>query len=313
MNPNREQILLVESDPKINDLIADQILRPLGYEVKAVNSFDAALREIEISPPDLMIAGLDLEGLSGKDLLLALSSEGINIPAILLSQSGFDDDILQTLRLGARDCLRPPFREAEVVAAVERLLAQAREDRERDQAVQHLIDANAKLKERVRCLLEILSIGRSLVSTRHPSALFEKIVDGAISLSAAEGGWLMLRKDDSEALWLMAARAMPTCLEKRNLVWDDGISAGVIRSGKPAMIQEEMLYSEGVESAVESALCVPVKTETEILGTLSVFRSSSQPFTQKEEDLLEAVADFAAVALLNASLQWSLKQSPPGR
>jgi GAF domain-containing protein len=106
---------------------------------------------------------------------------------------------------------------------------------------------------------------------------------------------------------------MPTCLEKRNLVWDDGISAGVIRSGEPAMIQEEILYPEGVESAVESALCVPVKTETEILGTLSVFRSSSQPFTQKEEDLLEAVADFAAVALLNASLQWSLKQSPPGR
>ena len=313
MNLPREQILLVESDPKINDLFADQILRPLGYEVKIADSFDGALRAIESSPPGLIITGIDLDGLSGKDLLLALSSEGINIPAIFLSHSGFDSDILQTLRLGAKDCLRAPFRETEVVAAVERLLEKARQERANARTMRQLLDANAALKEQVRLLRQILSIGRILVSTRSPAALFDKIVDGAVSVSDAAGGWLLLRKDRSETLWLMAARGLQPARIARNRVWDDGISAGVIRSGVPAMTQEEKLNLEDAPPLEGSALCVPVKAGEEIVGTLAVFRAQLNPFTQKEEDLVEAVADFAAVALENASVKWNLKQSPPGR
>jgi CheY-like chemotaxis protein len=313
MNPPHEQVLLVESDSKINDLIADQILRPLGYTVKVADSFDAALRAIESSPPGLIITGLDLNGLSGKDLLLALSSEGIDIPAILLSQSELDSDVLQTLRLGAEDCLRAPFRETEVVAAVERLLARGREERTRDRVMRQLLDTNVALKEQMRLLRQILAIGRILVSTRSPAMLFERIVDSAVSVSDAKGGWLLLRKDRSEVLWLMAARGLPPSRVERNRIWDDGISAGVIRSGIPLMTQEEMINLGGAPALRGAALCVPVKTEDEIVGTLAVFRGQSNPFTQKEEDLVKAVADFAAVALENASAQWTLKQPPPGR
>jgi DNA-binding response OmpR family regulator len=71
-----ERILLVENDPDISDLIARQVLQPLGYQVDIVTDAGAALKKAFQTPPDLVIANLNLPGLSGKDLLVALTSQG---------------------------------------------------------------------------------------------------------------------------------------------------------------------------------------------------------------------------------------------
>jgi len=71
-----EHILLVESDPDIRDLSAHPALEPLGYHLQVAADVNAAIQYAARSAPDLVIADLNLPGLSGKDLLVALNSHG---------------------------------------------------------------------------------------------------------------------------------------------------------------------------------------------------------------------------------------------
>ncbi len=122
-----ERILLVENDPDISDLIARQALKPLGYQVDVVADAGSAIKKALQTPPDLVIANLNLPGLSGKDLLVALSSQGVHTPLMIIAEKGQEQDVIQAFRLGAADILLWPARDAEVVSAVERVLTQVRE------------------------------------------------------------------------------------------------------------------------------------------------------------------------------------------
>ena len=110
-----ERILLVENDPDISDLIARQALRPLGYNVDVAAEAGAAIKQTVQTPPDLVIANLNLPGLSGKDLLVALTSQGLNAPLIVLAEKGQEEDAIQAFRLGATDVMFWPARDAEIV------------------------------------------------------------------------------------------------------------------------------------------------------------------------------------------------------
>ena len=89
-------------------------------------------QEISRFVPDVVVTDMNLPDLSGKDLVVALSSQGIEAPVIVISHQGMEGDLIQAFRLGANDFLIWPVREAEVVLAVERVLKQVRSRRERE-------------------------------------------------------------------------------------------------------------------------------------------------------------------------------------
>jgi DNA-binding response OmpR family regulator len=142
----RDRILIVESDPIISDLLARQSLRAAGFQTYVVNDAGTAITQVIQLAPDVIIADLWLPGLSGKDLMVALASQSIDIPVVILAQKGTEADIVPAFRLGAADYLLWPVREAEVVAVVERVLKQVHERRERDQLARQLQKANQELQ-----------------------------------------------------------------------------------------------------------------------------------------------------------------------
>src|SRR4030042_4846637 len=119
MEPQKEHILLVESDPQISDAIAQQILRPLGYQVDVFESASLVIKDIYSITPDIIITNLHLPAISGKDLIIALTAQGIDIPVIVITPTGHETDALQAFRLGATNFLTYPIRETEVVSVVE--------------------------------------------------------------------------------------------------------------------------------------------------------------------------------------------------
>src|SRR4030042_1350619 len=81
----QERILIVENDPETGDVIGRQTLQPLGYRVQVVSAAAQAIQEAVRFAPDVIIANLNLPGLSGKDLLVALSSQGSDVPVIVIA------------------------------------------------------------------------------------------------------------------------------------------------------------------------------------------------------------------------------------
>lgn len=310
MSPANEHILVVENDLDIGDLIVRQALKPLGYRVTLATEGGSALQQAIFASPDLVIANLNLPGLSAKDLLVALSSQNISAPVILVAEKGQEADVIQSFRLGASDVLFWPARDAEVVAVVERALKQTRESRTRHQLDQKLKEINNELQRKVQQLTTILGIARAVVSITNQRVLFDRILEGALQVADTEIGWLMLRDEKTRQFLLSADRNLPTgWAKKRNQPMDDGISSLVGLSGETLIMHGAPLQKFKVAALGKSAGVVPIKVQNEVIGLLIVVRRADREISREEQTLLEAIADFASTSLVNARLFRALEQS----
>jgi two-component system NtrC family sensor kinase len=305
----RERILVVESKREISDLITRQSLLPLGYKVDVLTSVPAAIQASAQSQPDLIIANLNLPGLSGKDLLVALGSQGLEIPLVVLSEEGAESEIIQAFRLGAADFLLWPAREAEVVSVVERVLQQGRARRDREALVRQLNKANQELQRRVRELTTLTAIGKAVTSITDHQRLFERLVEGSVFIADADCGWLLLREGQGKVFNLVAQRNLPEPLASRlNQPWDDGIGSLVAVSGEPLAIHGEPIKRFKISRLGLSALVMPVKVQHEVLGLLTVVRKGAVPFGPDSQGILSAVSDYASISLMNARLFRALEE-----
>ena len=303
VQPARDRILVVESDPVISDLISCQALQSTGYQTQVVGDTNTAIaRAIQFSP-DVIIANLSLPGLSGKDLMVALTSQGIQTPVIVLTRKGNEADLVQAFRLGAADYLLWPVREAEVINVVERVLKQVHERHERERLSHQLQQANQEMQLRVRELTTIFAIGKAVTSITDQTLLFECILEGTIKATQADLGWFLLRDEKRKAFVLVAHRNLPATLAERlNQIWDDGISSLVAMSGEPLSIYGESLKRFRIISLGQSALIMPIKVQKKVIGLVVMMRRQPNPFSSSELHLIEAVTDYASISLANAHL-----------
>jgi DNA-binding response OmpR family regulator len=305
-----ERILLVENDPDISDLIARQALMPLGYQVDIATDAVSAIKKALQTPPDLVVANLNLPGLSGKDLIVALSSQGAHAPLIVIAEKGQEQDVIQAFRLGATDVLFWPSRDAEVVSVVERVLAQVRETRARRHLDEQLKDANNELQRKVRELTYIVAIGKAVVSVTDRRLLLERVVEGALQVAGADLGWLLLRDDRTKTFLLTAQRNLPEAWAKKmGQPLDDGISSLVGLSGETLLIDGDPLQKFKVAALGKSAAVTPIKVRNEVIGLMIVVRKAQKAFGGTEQTLLEAVADYASISLVNERLFSAIAQN----
>lgn len=304
MNPQtNEKILVIDSDDHSRDLIVRQTLQPSGYQVKTAEDAGSAIRLALQFQPDVIIADLNLPGLSGKDMLVAFSSQGINTPVIVMAEKGEEPKVIQAFRLGASDYFLRPVREPEVLSAVERALKQVRELKARKQLDEQLKSANAELERRLRELTTIFSVGRAVISVTDQRVLFEKIVEAITSVSEADMGWLTLKDDNSKAFLMVAHRSLP--VSWANFIGksiDDGVSTLVAMSAESLSIHGQPLQKFKMASLGKSAMVVPIKVKQEVIGLMIVVRKADRVFGESEQTLLEAIADYASISLVNSRL-----------
>lgn len=305
-----ERILIVESDPDIADLIGRQALKPLGYQVTVVGDAGSALKFAAQTPPDLIVANINLPGLSGKDLLAALNAQKVKAPVIVIAEKGQEHDAIQAFRLGAMDVMFWPLRDAEALSIVERALRQTQEHRERQKLDLQLKATNDELQRRLRDMTTILSIAKAVTSVTDQRYLFDRILESAIQLGEADMCWLLLREERTNAYLLRAHLNLPEAWAKKiNQPLDDGISALVALSGESLTMHGAPLQKFKAAMLGKSVGVIPIKVQTQVMGLLLVARKDDVEITRDQQTLLEGMADFASISLVNARLFRALEQS----
>jgi signal transduction histidine kinase/DNA-binding response OmpR family regulator len=296
----RDRILIVESDPLISDLIARQALRAAGYQTYVVNDAASALARAAQMNPEVIIADLWLPGLSGKELMVSLTSQHLNTPVIILGRKGMEADVLPAFKLGASDYLLWPFKEPEVMTVVERVLKQVRERRERLRQAEEQSQANLELQMRVRELTAAFSLSKSIVSTMDPLLLNSKILNSAVQMTQADLGWFLLRSGD-RAFHMAAYANLPDIMvEPITQQSDDSIISMATVSGEPISLHGEALKRFRLSALGQSVLVVPVKEQREVIGLLVMMRQQATPFKISDQNLLSALAQYATIALSNS-------------
>jgi two-component system NtrC family sensor kinase len=299
----RERILIVEHDPITGDLIGRQALGKLGYKIKLVGDAGSAIQAASSFNPDVVIANLDLPGLSGKDLMAALSFSQAKVPVIMTAAQGQEKDVIQAFRLGASDYISMPIREAEVVAAVNRALQSVRARKEREHLARKLERTNTELEIRVQQLTTLFTIGKAILSTRDQRDLFTLITESAAEVSNAGYCWFLVLDESSRQFILRSQQNLPKSLRTYlNKPWDDGLSKLVAGSGETLSLCGEAIDRFMLASLGRAALVAPVKVQDQVIGLLSVMRREEKAFSASDQKMLEAVADYAAISLVNAQL-----------
>lgn len=306
--PARERVLVVDEDMDVLDLVSRQVLQPLGFTVATADDAGEAIQKALSFRPDIILASLTLPGLSGKDLLVALRSQGMDLPMLVSAPKGMEADAVEAFRLGARDYLVKPLRETELVAAVERALHEVRLRREREQLEAELAESNRQLERRVRELTTLFGIGKVVTSTTNQVQLFNKLMEGSLYVTEADMGWVLLRDENTDQLILRAhANLPPAVAAKLHQPWEDGVSSLVMLSGEALSIHGEGLGQFKLARLGRAALIAPIKVRTQPIGVITVVRQLDRPFTERDQAMLEAVADYASISLVNARLFQALE------
>lgn len=116
------KVLIIEDRRENIVFIANNILKPLGYDIITAMDGQVGLTKAREEAPDLIITDLKLPKLGGLEVLERLNEEGLSIPAIVMTFHGSENTAMQALRLGARDYLIKPFTVEEMQEALDRAL-----------------------------------------------------------------------------------------------------------------------------------------------------------------------------------------------
>lgn len=112
------RVLLVD-DETIFTKNMSKLLKNRGYTVTAVNSGDAAIRELEQTPADVIVLDLKMPGMDGLGTLREIMKLGLFTETLVLTGHGSIDSALEAMKLGAFDYLTKPCEIDELVAKIE--------------------------------------------------------------------------------------------------------------------------------------------------------------------------------------------------
>jgi DNA-binding response OmpR family regulator len=121
------KVLLVDDEDSLRKVMRDLLERE-GYVVTEARDGVQALDQVDRVGPDIIVLDLNLPGLDGYGVLSHLRSRPAtaNIPVIVLTAKGDEDNEVRVFELGADDFLTKPFRARALSARLEAVLGRRR-------------------------------------------------------------------------------------------------------------------------------------------------------------------------------------------
>lgn len=165
-------------------------------------------------------------------------------------------------------------------------------------------------------MMALAQIGQVINSSLELDEVLRIVMDNIVRLTKAERGFLMLRDEKGEMVARIARNWEMESINSAEKNVSRTVVQRVIDSGESIVTtnaQEDQRFV-GQESIVafnlRSILCVPLKVKNDLIGVIYADnRIRAGIFAETEKDLLEAFANQAAVAIDNARLFSSLKQT----
>ncbi len=121
------RLLLVEDDRALADLVTFHFERA-GYAVTRTGDGEEALILVDEVKPDVILLDWMIEGISGIEVCRRLRRrpQSANVPILMLTARGEEDDRIRGFETGADDYVTKPFSPKELVARVSAVMRRVR-------------------------------------------------------------------------------------------------------------------------------------------------------------------------------------------
>jgi DNA-binding response OmpR family regulator len=114
-------LLIIEDDPALLRGLKDNF-EAQGYLVRTARDGQKGLEALLSAPPDLLLLDLMLPKVNGYEVCQTARARQLDMPIIMLTAKGQEDDIVRGLELGADDYVTKPFSIRELIARVKAFL-----------------------------------------------------------------------------------------------------------------------------------------------------------------------------------------------
>ena len=151
-------VFVVDDDTPFRDSLAD-LLRSIGLRVETFASAQEFLQSKRPDVPSCLVLDVRLKGLSGLDLQKRLIAGDIEIPIIFITGHGDIPMAVQAMKAGAVEFLRKPFREQDLLDAIQQALERDRKGREQRAEIAELRKRFDLLTPREREVMALVAAG----------------------------------------------------------------------------------------------------------------------------------------------------------
>jgi FixJ family two-component response regulator len=137
-------VFVVDDDSSIREAIKS-LVSLVGLRVETFGTAQEFLRNERPDLPGCVVLDVELPGLSGLDLQRELAAHGINLPIIFITGYGDIPMSVRAMKAGATEFLTKPFRDQDLLDAIQQAL-------ERDRAARRHSGEIAELRQRFEAL-----------------------------------------------------------------------------------------------------------------------------------------------------------------
>jgi FixJ family two-component response regulator len=155
---NDAQIFVIDDDAGVRDAL-QTLLRSVGLRVSTYGSAAEFLAGRMPDGPSCLVLDIRLPGVSGLDFQGELAKVGIHLPVIFITGHGDIPMTVRAMKAGAVEFLAKPFRDQDLLDAVQAGLDRDRARRDNDKAVLGLQSAYRSLTAREQEVMPLVTSG----------------------------------------------------------------------------------------------------------------------------------------------------------
>jgi FixJ family two-component response regulator len=152
-------IVVIDDDPEVREALGS-LLRSVGLQARLLASVPEFLQTGRPNGPTCLVLDVRLPGRSGLDFQCELTSANIHLPIIFMTGHGDIPMSVQAMKGGAIEFLTKPFRDQDLLDAIQVGLAQDRAWLEREKSLADLRARFETLTTREREVMGLVVTGR---------------------------------------------------------------------------------------------------------------------------------------------------------
>ncbi len=306
-----QNILVVDDDPLVRKVLQKQLIA-FGYNVETANDGSTALDKLRVASYDLVLTDLQMPRLGGRELLEFMSNDFPEIPKIVLTGHGTNDDIIAALKAGAYDFLYKPIDDFDLLEhSIKRAVEskKLREERARHQALLSKIN-------------EIISMLNSGKSTEEIFSMLNLSLKKVIPF---EGMVLGLLNETN------------TFLNVENVFFSQGYYYGIVRKGDRFLISGlsiSSIFNDGADiinisdlglyvkgnvvhdvfkdffsNGINSVLVVPLTIGQQVRGLLLFVSGKRSAFMDYHITFVKSIAGQISLSVQRAELMKEIENN----
>jgi RNA polymerase sigma factor (sigma-70 family) len=175
MRDAKPSVTIIDDDAEFRDSVA-RLLRSVGLGIRQFSSVSDFLEAEPSEGPTCLVLDVRMPGRSGLDLQRDLAAANRQLPIIFITAHGDIPMTVQAMKGGAIEFLTKPFRDQDLLEAVEAGVARDRAHRENERALDVLRERFDTLSSREREVMIQVTAGRLNKQIAHEIGITESTV-----------------------------------------------------------------------------------------------------------------------------------------